>query len=556
MIDCNCQNNSFVIFVILKDRNINNVHMKSIFFTFVMTLSYFSLSGQNNTILWGGEYDDRGYYSIIGSTGDALFVERKYNTYLNNRDVDIELLRFDNEMEITHGVELRDLERSSYESIATINSPEGLAHIYYQTTKKGKQVISAQLFEHEALRKTDIIDLTEFKIMSRSDQMVRQDGNYQFDYPLDIILSRDRSKMAIFYDQEKAGKNRKNYYQYCVIDINNGFSILYKGDFFSDERSDKYLMSDRHLSNSGKLTYAIKRYVKKNNTEHINKRPAYDYEIHHMTGDTTEYIYDIKVKKQYLDNLTLGSDDEDNLYIAGYLRKQPWGDIKRSFLLSLDNLGYDRFKVTDEYSRRDVKKIEGKEDNELDDNFKTIDIYPTDDIVYIVRQYRRRGSRNNNFNNVGGFGMNRMNTFNDLIYFWNYEDVVVEGVGKNTGDILWTAVNPRRHEDDNTYSRYFISGQIELINNNLVLIYNEREENIVRIRRKENLKRTDIPGDRTSITLATIDSNGGINYQVLEDEDHFHLPERGAFYNNKRLYFLNHHKNYKRFVAGMTTLDF
>ncbi|MDF1695102.1 MAG: hypothetical protein P1U56_04695 [Saprospiraceae bacterium] len=525
--------------------------MNKVFIIYALLLFSIPSFTQKDEIQWGGEYEDRGYYSIIGESDNALFVERKYNTRLNNRNVDIELLRFDSEMEVTHGIELRDLEQSNYESIVTINSPEGLAHIYYQTSKQGEQFVSAQLFDHQSLRKTEIVDLARFKISKHADQTVRQDGNYQFSYALDVILSRDKTKMAIFYDQEKVGKKKRNFYQYCIIDINNRFSILHKGDFYSDDQSNKYLMSDRHLSNSGKLTYAIKRYVKNNGTEHINKKPAYDYEIHHMSGDSLEYIYDIRVKKEYLDKVVLGSDEEDNLYIAGYLRKQPWGDIKKSYLLSLDNLGYDRYKVVDEYSRRDVKKIQGKEGNKLDDNFQTIDIFPTNDIVYLVRQYRRRGSRNNTFNNTG-FGVNRMNQFNDLIYFWNYEDVIIEGIGKNTGERLWTAINPREHEDDNTFSRYFITGQMELINNNLVFLYNEREENIVRIRRKENLKRTDIPGDRTAITMAVINSNGELMYHVIDEEDHFHIPERGAFISNDDIYFLYHHKNYKRFKVGVS----
>jgi len=529
-----------------------------LYIVFLLAISM-NVFGQNESIQWSEEYQDRGYYSIIGESEDAFFVERKYNTRLNNRDVDMEILRFNQEMELTHAIEVKDIEQSSYQSIATINSPEGLAHIYYQTSKKGEQYISAQLFDHKTLRKTEIVDLAKFDIIKRSEQRIRQDGDYQFTFPLDVLLSRDRTKLAIVYDQEKAGKKKRNFHQYCVIDIANGFSIVQKGDFFSDERSDKYSISHKHLSNSGKLTYAIKKYVKNNSTEHINKKPAYDYEIHHMSGDSSEYIYDIKVRKEFLDKLTLGSDDEDNIYIAGYFRNQPYGDIKRSFLMSLDALGYERYTSKETYTRRDVKQIQGKEDNELDENFQTLDIFPTDDIVYLVRQYRRRGSRNNGLNS--GFYGNRYNNnnFNNLIYHWNYEGVVIEGIGRETGEILWTRVNQREHEDDNTYSRYFITGQVELFKNKLVFIYNEREENLQRIRQREKLKRTDIPGDRTAITLARVNSDGDLQYDVLDVEDHFHLPEKGAFLGKDQMYFFNHHKNYKKFYVGKTAasiLDF
>ena len=515
------------------------------------------LKAQNGPITWGPEYDDRGYYSIIGEASGALFVEHKYNSRLNSRDVDLELIRFDQNMEISHAVELRNLEAGSYESVATINSPEGLAHIYYQTYKSGDHVVSAQLFDHETLQKTEIVDLAKFEIIKNAERTIQQDGNFQYIYPLDIILSRDKTKLAIMFDQEKAGKKKRYYHQYCVIDLANRFSIVQQGNFFSDEQSNKYSISDRHLSNSGKLTYAIKRYVKNTGVEHINKQPAYDYEIHHMPGNTEEeYIYDIKVRKEFMDRLVIGSDNDDNLYIAGYYRNQPFGDITKTFLLGLDALGYERFQNKDPLSKRDIKTIIGKEKKRLDNNFETIDIFPTEDIVYLVRQYRRRGSRNDNLNNgFVGNRWNRVNQFNNIVYHWNYDEVVVEGIGPQTGEVQWIKVNPREHEDDNYHSRYFITGQMEVIGNTLYMVYNEREENIIKIRRKDDIKRTDIPGDQTVITMVSVGPEGVMNYSSVGREDHFHLPEQGFLAGENDLFFFYHHRNYRKFYAGKSSKE-
>lgn len=521
----------------------------------IILISFSFVTGaQVESILWSDEYKDRGYYSLIGEAQDAFFAERKYNTSTNDRDVDIELLRFSQDLELTHVVQLKDIEKGSYASIATINTPEGLAHIFYQTSKKGEHFISAQLFSHAALKKTEIVDLAKFRIVKGSQRLIRKDKDYQVSYPLDILMSRDKTKLAIIFDQEKVGKKNKSYYQYSVIDVSSGFQILHEGDFYSDDASNKYTISDRHLSNSGKLTYAIKKYVRNNSTEHINQKPAYDYEIHHMTGDTLEYIYDIKIRKEYIDKLMIGSDREDNLYISGYVRKKPFGDIEKSFLLGLDNLGYERYKVKEEYTRRDIKTIIGKENSKLDKNFKTIDVLPADNIIYIVRQYQWRDSRRSNINNTG-FRRDRYNQFNAQEDHWSYDDVVIEGVGKETGEILWTTVNIREQEDEDTYSRYFITGQIELIKNNLLLIYNEREENIQRIRRKDKIKRTDIPGDKTAITIAKINPTGKLQYQVLNEENYHHLPINGVHFGIESIYYFNHHKNYKKFFVGKSSIS-
>ena len=93
----------------------------------------------------------------------------------------------------------------------------------------------------------------------------------------------------------------------------------------------------------------------------------------------------------------------------------------------------------------------------------------------------------------------------------------------------------------------------------MYLIYNEREENLLRVRRNEDIKRADIPGDRTSITVARVNSTGDMRFQALDEENKFHLPERGALFGEKSLYIFNHHENYKKFYVGkadLTILDF
>jgi len=511
-------------------------------------------NAQENTIKWGGEYEDRGYYSIIGEAENAFFVERKYNTRFNNRAADIELIRFNHIREITHAVEIRDLEKDSYQSIATINSPEGLAHIYYQTTKSGRHIVSAQLFDHASLRKTEIVDLANFKIYNGARENVQEDLDFQLTYPLDIILSRDRSKLAVMYEQERVGKSDLTFYQYIVIDLENRFSIVQQGSFFSENESNKYQVIDRHLSNSGRLTYAIKRYIKNISTEHINRRPAYDYEIHHMSGDSLEYIYDINVKKEYIDRLKIGSDDSDNLYIVGYLREKPFGEIYKTYMFSLDPIGYERYKSIEKLSRRDIEDITGRERDELDENFETLEVIPTDNIVYVIRQYRRRGQTNRNINN-GMFFNNGFNQFNNTIFHWEYDQVVIDGHGTQTGERMWTTVNPREQEDDNEYSRYFITGQYEIVDNMLVFIYNERQENIIKVRRNEDIKRTDIPGDRTMITMARVSSLGDIRYMAIGEEDDFHLPEKGVFVGDEKVYFFYQHRNMKNFFTGIASKE-
>ena len=85
--------------------------MKIILNTLILLFISLATFAQVEPIQWSDEFKDRGYYSIIGESQDAFFAERKYNTSTNDRDVDIELLRFNQELELTHVVQLKDIEK-------------------------------------------------------------------------------------------------------------------------------------------------------------------------------------------------------------------------------------------------------------------------------------------------------------------------------------------------------------------------------------------------------------------------------------------------------------
>jgi len=514
------------------------------------------ISQTNSNVQWSERYKDDGHYTLLSETTDGVIALRKYRTRYPDRDreADLELIKFDNELNLTYAVELRDLEESSYADLGTIVSPEGIAHIYYQTTKSGKIIVSAQLFDKDDLHKKDIIDLAQFKIKSRRNQRAKNIDEISVLYPMDYRLSSDKSKLVIFYSQDKVGKRKEANYQYAVINLTNGFSLIHEGAFYSDERSDRYKISDIELSNNGELTYLLKRFVRDNKTEFINKKPAYAYEVHHMSGDTTDYIYDIKTKGKFIDNLKLGSDNEGSVFVAGYIRKKPFGPITSTYFLALDALGYEIAHSYDKYRPREIEDMQNKKDTELDDDFKVVDVLATDDVVYVIKQYRRvttvRRNDNVGFRNTG-FGNNNLGT---LTYDWDFEELVVEGYSKNSGEMMWSVTNPRRHEENREYIRSFIQGYHQVIGHDLYLFYNERPENMERIRRKEKLKWANIPGDTTEPTFARINQDGEISYRSINGERRYHIPKSGVLVGQNNIYLIHSRSNFDDFKIGKSSI--
>lgn len=533
------------------------MHKSKIIIIVFLIASHFNSFSQDDRVRWSEKYDEDGHYTLLTETADGVIVLRKDNTDYPDfdRGAYLELVKFDLDLKVSYSVELKDLEKSSYENVRTITSPEGIAHIYYQRTKSGEIIVSAQLFNLEDLRKTEIVDLARFKVKSRKDQRATELNDLDIIYPIDVVLSQDKSKLGIYFNQEQVGKRRESYYQYVVIDVDNQFNALHNGDFYSDNRSDKYKISDLDLSNNGELTYMIKRYKEDVKTEFINKKPAYTYELHHMAGDTTDYIYDISTKGDFIDRLMVSSDDDGNVFVAGYIRKKPQGEITSAFFLGLDPLGYDLAKSRDKYRPREIEEMQGKKDTELDDDFKIVDLIAADDIVYCIKQYRRyistRGNNNMGYRNTGfGTGGFRNNNFGDIDYNWDFEEVVIEGFSKNTGEMLWSVTNPRRQEENQQYVRGFIRGHHQVEGNDLYLFYNERPENVERLRKREDLKSTNMPGDQSEPMMVRVNSEGDIKYRSIKGEKRYHVPNTGVLIGEVNLYFIHSKSNFDKFMIG------
>ena len=122
-------------------------------------------------------------------------------------------------------------------------------------------------------------------------------------------------------------------------------------------------------------------------------------------------------------------------------------------------------------------------------------------------------------------------------------------------DRLWTVTNPRRQEENQRFIRSFIKGYIQLVDQDLYLFYNESPGNVERVRGREKLKRTDMPGDTSEPMIARVGLNGTIKYRSLRGEKRFHIPNTGVLIGAQTLYLIHSRSNFDEYRIGKGSIN-
>jgi len=529
--------------------------MKHIIITILLLASFLQGNAQSeNSYFWSDEIRMRAYVEVLAEVEDGYIVKAINNNRFLGRSEEIELIKYSKDFEEMYAVEVRDLEEFKYTDLETVATSEGILHVYVLTTKSGKQIYSGQLFSYDDLRKMDIVDLSTFNAKTKKAQRLEDLSSLEFLWPHEIRLSQDKSKMLIFNYQEKIGKRKETYYQYSVIDINSSFEILNEGGFYSDQASNKVKIEDLEVSDAGVVNLLLKTFDKNTSREFVNKKPAYDYELHHLTGnDSTDYIYDIKVERDFIDHLKITGDKAGNTFIAGFLREKPFNKIYGAYFLALDEKGNSFSKSRDEYRPRDIKDIIGKEKKELPLEYEMVDVLAGDGVVYVIKQYLDRDENFNNVNAAGNMNRNFGNVNRAVNYQWFLENVLIECHSSATGELLWSTTNRRRQVNEGEYINEFARGKWFVQGSSLYLVYNERTVNMERMKSKEKLKRTDVPGDNTEVVICEIDGQGKAVYESLPQEKRMYASELGVFPSKDQLIFMISNSGKNRHRIGVTS---
>jgi len=523
--------------------------MKQLIILLILSQCYLSIGQQ---VQWSDQYDLNGYKEIVAVKDGDLFIKTWRRTKVFQTQRIYEITKWTSSKEPVASIEIDNLEESVYYDLGTIPAEEGLLHLYYQRTKNDQYYISGQLYSYNDLSKLDILDLATFDATGRRTQEIVSLSPNEVWQPIDYRLSRDRTKLLVMSREQMVGRDKLTLYQYKVFDLTGRVGSIQEGSFYTDDHSRRYDMTDVDLSNNGDINLLLKRYQDDVDREFIDRKPAYIYEAHHITGDSTEYIYDIQVKKEFIDDLKIGGEDGE-VYIAGYLREKPGRKTHGLFYFALDPLGNVINEERIDYRPREIKEMQGKEKKELNENFRVMDVVVADELTYVIKQYVRE---NQNFNQRVGPTGQRF-TPNNQIYTTDYdlEEVIIEAYNRSNGEYQWTAVNKRRQSERENEIQAHNKHTVHLDSDDLFLIYNETPDNLERLRKRDKLKRTAVNNNNTEPTVARITPSGRISYRSVANERRFMINNNSVMVTPSGLHILSNRNNYSRYKVGVADLS-
>ena len=528
--------------------------MKYLSSIFVISFIISSPCLHGQEVQWSHELKVGGYERIIATIDNHTIVQRSRREHFEDRDLESELARYNDIGKVTHIIPVDDLEKQDFQEITAINTNLGIAVVYLTTDPRKKQnfLLAAQIYDHTTLAPKEIVDLMTVKYRRPDKPTV---GAYRYSgsaIDIDYEFSEDRSKFAIFYSEEQIGKDDYTLIQYAVYDLENGMAEINAGQIETEKDSDKYLIADLAVDSAGNTAILMKEYEDDRGLEFIDRRPSYRYSLYYEPSDSSDYIYDIPMKRYFVDVLMASFDREGNIFLTGMCRKKPANDVYGTVLAKLTPQGELAYLNYDTYSPREVKRIRKKEKDDIQSEYDVIDIKVADDIVYGIYQYtstRYDRDINNTALRATAFGSSFNNQRFDYREYNYKENVVVHGFTPATGERVWTSVNQRKQSDFNFYE-YWSYGNILLDGNNLLLLYNERKKNLKRIDEGKNPNNTDLPDRKTIVNLVKISPSGTSDSKVLSEESYYYLPYEGSYLSDGQLSLIRVRKNFRSFYIG------
>jgi len=525
--------------------------MKTSILCLLILLSSSTLMAQGK-LQWSTEHKIDGQKRIVAVQDGSIYLQRSLRGYFQDSDYVSDLSKYDASGQLTHVIPVENLENRSYQEIAAVNTDMGIAIIYLSTHYQDDKylLLAAQLYSHADLSPLEVIDLKKIKYTQGAKSTIRdyRDNNGLAD--IEITYSADRSKLAVSYVEERVGNDRYSKIDFSVYSLDNKLTEVNTGIIRTEERSDKYQLQDISVNNRGDLAYLMKEYKDNRNIEFVDKRPGYRYSLYYFPKGRTEFIYDIPSQQYYIDNMQVVLDDEGMLYTNGMVREKPSNDIYGTFTTKVDTVGIKVYENTQLYSKREIKKIRGKEKRNIRENYDILDMLIEGDKLYAVYEYydiRREGFNDPRFMNNG---LNRPLDFVDYAY---KEDILLHGLSTATGDRLWTTVLPKRTSDFDAYEQY-TTGNMWLHDGSIYLLSNETEGNLTRVKEGKNPRGLDLPGRTAVLLLQKVTPDGQADKTVLKEQDRYLIMNEGSLMVDNALYLLVSHRNDRNFKLSIAPL--
>ncbi len=507
-----------------------------------------SLAQSDYHMIWSEIEKDQAQIHLI-SAKNGIFVQGEKSELFKSKK-QFFLTRFDNNLNFTESVLLGDLKPENYFNLETVDTPDGLAHLYTHIGRRNRKInLSVQYYKHDNLSKGQNSKLIAFDIRNKP-TLHLYDGSISVgEPPFSVIQSDDRSKVCVFIKQEKVGKRKVTNYQYAVFDALEGFKLLHQGDFDSDDISKKYSLIDNHLSNKGVFMVLLKKYNRKRTKSTKNKKPDFIHQLYYFASPNNSFSYDVNIKKYFVEDINILSDSYGNALLAGTLRLKSKNKVIGHYLLKIDSTGNELFENIDRFSIDDIDVISTMSKDYISRKYQTIDLLSNDTFVYIVSQYIDV-VQNDNYRYEGRFY--RQNYLNLNREYFDLRTVIIDAYNIMSGEKVFLTTIPINHVEwlGKFRQPYFTSNTFKILDNNLFMFYNERYDNFERMKNNKRLKDMEVSRTRSVSAIASVNNKGDVFINPLDSKDNMYLSPNGVLLDNYKLYFIKQSSDLSYYQVG------
>lgn len=355
-----------------------------------------------------------------------------------------------------------------------------------------------------------------------------------------VVSSEDNKKLLIYLGKPYE-KNSHEKFGFTILNTN--LDVEWKKEVELPYTEQLFSVQDYKITNNGDV-YILGKEYKEEKSKRNKHKPNYKYHIiAYLNKGNSIKDYEINLNDKFITDIAYNIAENGDLVCSGLYSETGTYSIKGAFFLAIDsetkNIKNNNLKKFDEdfitqgwtdkaiakAKKKKIKKDKSIEMYEYD--LKDFILREDGGAVLIAEQFFVRIVTRTYTDSQGN-----MRTTNDYHYY--YKDIIVININ-NEGQIEWaTKIDKYQHSvnDGGYYSSYVL----QIDEDKLHIIYNERARKYFEKEERKQLNRKDKNASLTIIT--TVQSNGDHSKEILinvSNENTYPVPKFSEQINDKQL---------------------
>jgi len=495
--------------------------------------SSFGQRKKRGKIAWGPKYDHKGYYSIVGKSGEHIYAYHLGGSFFA-KTPNIKVLKFNKAKKIVDEFKIHDIigdDRKLMDINCTDNS---IVVLTFDPKRQIVEKIKIQSKNLKVLEEEVVIEFEEeFEYFA-----LGYSNNYWSTHKrtLSQRSSSDNSKFGLVVSNKK---NNRVYVDILILDRHNFYNEINSSKLDLDDKKEKEVLKSIDIREDGSFSALVKHYFTGSEKEKKNNAPNYNFHVYKKSLDSELSSVKVGVGKLYLSGSNIVYDEDDNIYFAALYEVKEGKGAEGTILFKINQQNEI------EFERKNKSKgiKDGKE--RLDKDFVVTSFIRSGDNYLIAYQekeivYKRWTNTTSNFTTV-----------DDYVEFKN-KNMVVDFFD-NDGNHLWSKIlymkKKQRHDNQ------LIEPQITYDNERIYMFTNSHKKNMEEGRVNfEKQKEKKFPNDDNIITKIIIDKDGSLTFDQLTPPGEIHIGRSCVRVFDGTVYFLSFQERFDNLRLGTMPL--